>query len=178
MGYPDLAFPETPDAIDDLIAALNDAVGDVVTFERDVLDVERPEDWGAVELVDVVNEYADGKIIDQMYIVDIWASVSDRSSQWLREIESVLASFGDKLRYSLTERAYLHDLKKVMWRWRGELWSLAPAVPAAGSGTEKTDPTSNVPVQQEDNDLDDLPFTDPEEDPEDPDTWPDEDEEA
>ena len=48
MGYPDLAFPETPDAIDDLIAALNDAVGDLVTFERDVLDVERPEDWCAV----------------------------------------------------------------------------------------------------------------------------------
>lgn len=154
MGYPDLSFPETPDAIDDLIAALNDAVGDVLTFERDVLDVERPEDWGAVELVDTVNEYADGRIIDQMYIVDIWASVSDRSSQWLREIESVLASFGDKLRYSLTERAYLHDLKKVMWRWRGELWSLAAE-----------------PVPEDD----ELPFTDPEEDPEDPDTWPEED---
>ena len=154
MGYPDLSFPETPDAIDDLIAALNDAVGDLVTFERDVLDVERPEDWGAVELVDTVNEYADGRIIDQMYIVDIWASVSDRSSQWLREIESVLASFGDKLRYSLTERAYLHDLKKVMWRWRGELWSLAAE-----------------PVPEDD----ELPFTDPEEDPEDPDTWPEED---
>ena len=154
MGYPDLSFPETPDAIDDLIAALNDAVGDVLTFERDVLDVERPEDWGAVELVDTVNEYAAGRIIDQMYIVDIWASVSDRSSQWLREIESVLASFGDKLRYSLTERAYLHDLKKVMWRWRGELWSLAAE-----------------PVPEDD----ELPFTDPEEDPEDPDTWPEED---
>ena len=151
MGYPDLSFPESPDAIDDLIAALNDAVGDVLTFERDVLDVERPEDWGAVELVDTVNEYADGRIIDQMYIVDIWASVGDRSSQWLREIESVLAGFGDKLRYSLTERAYLHDLKKVLWRWRGELWSLA---------------AEPVP--------DELPFTDPEEDPEDPDTWPEE----
>lgn len=166
MGYPDLAFPETPDAIDDLIAALNDAVGDLVTFERDVLDVERPEDWGAVELVDTVNEYADGKIIDQMYIVDIWASVSDRSSQWLREIEQVLAGFGDKLRYSLAERAYLHDLKKVMWRWRGELWTLdAAAAP-------------ETPAEDPDEDLDDLPFTDPEEDPEDPDTWPDEDEEA
>ena len=160
MGYPDLSFPETPDAIDDLIAALNDAVGDVLTFERDVLDVERPEDWGAVELVDTVNEYADGRIIDQMYIVDIWASVGDRSSQWLREIESVLAGFGDKLRYSLTERAYLHDLKKVLWRWRGELWSLA------------AEPAPEVPEEEE---PDELPFTDPEEDPEDPDTWPEED---
>ena len=160
MGYPDLSFPETPDAIDDLIAALNGAVGDVLTFERDVLDVERPEDWGAVELVDTVNEYADGRIIDQMNIVDIWASVGDRSSQWLREIESVLASFGDKLRYSLTERAYLHDLKKVLWRWRGELWSLA------------AEPAPEVPEEEE---PDELPFTDPEEDPEDPDTWPEED---
>ena len=173
MGYPDLSFPETPDAIDDLIAALNEAVGDVLTFERDVLDVERPEDWGAVELVDVVNEYADGKIIDQMYIVDIWASVSDRSSQWLREIESVLASFGDQLRYSLTERAYLHDLKKVMWRWRGELWTLA-AAPAPETPAE--DPDEDLDPTEDP--LDPLPFTDPEEDPEDPDTWPDEDEEA
>lgn len=126
MAYPDLNYPESPDAIDDLIAALNEAVGDELTFERDVLDVERPEDWGAVEMTDVENEIADDKIIDQCFILDIWACVSDRSSEWLQRIERVLASFGGSLNYHLHERGYLHNLKKVLWHWKATLWPTAP----------------------------------------------------
>ncbi len=116
------------DAIDTLIADLNAATGGTLTFERDVLDTDRPEDWGAVELIDTENEYADGRIIDQVLILDIWASVSDRGSDWLRVIEGVLGSYGDLLWYKLTERAYLHDLNKVLWRWKAKLWA-APADP-------------------------------------------------
>ena len=116
------------DAIDTLIADLNAATGGALTFERDVLDTDRPEDWGAVELTGTENEYADGKIIDQVLLLDIWASVSDRGSDWLRKIEGVLGSYGDLLRYKLTERAYLHDLNKVLWRWKAEMWA-APADP-------------------------------------------------
>lgn len=125
----DLEFrkPED-DAIDTLIADLNAATGGALTFERDVLDTDRPEDWGAVELTGTENEYADGKIIDQVLLLDIWASVSDRGSDWLRVIEGVLGGYGDLLRYRLTERAYLHDLNKVLWRWKAELWA-APADP-------------------------------------------------
>lgn len=137
----DLAYGTTPDAIDHLIALLNQEMGDDLTFERDVLDVDRPEDWGAVELTNVVNEYADGHIVDQVYIVDIWAGVSDRESGWLERIEGVLKSYGGHLGYWLKERAYLHDLQKVMWHWECQLWSLeAPEESAAGdaSGSGET----------------------------------------
>ena len=119
----ELYYPDTPDAIDGLIAALNAVtVPEGLAFERDVLDVDRPEDWGAVEMTGVENEYADGEIIDQVYLLDIWAAVSDRSSEWLQRIEAVLAGCGDKLQYRLHERAYLHDLHKVLWRWKATLW--------------------------------------------------------
>ena len=126
----DLEYGTTPDAIDRLIADLNEEMGDDLTFERDVLDVDRPEDWGAVELTGVLNEYADGQVIDQIYKVDVWASVSTRESGWLQRIEGVLKSYGDHLGYYLKERAYLHDLEKVLWRWECQLWSLeAPEDP-------------------------------------------------
>jgi hypothetical protein len=147
----DLAYGTTPDAIDHLIALLNQEMGDDLTFERDVLDVDRPEDWGAVELTNVVNEYADGHIVDQVYIVDIWAGVSDRESGWLERIEGVLKSYGGHLGYWLKERAYLHDLQKVMWHWECQLWSLeapeesAAAGDDAGSGETAGGDASGIP---------------------------------
>lgn len=113
------------DSVDELIEALNAAMGGELTFERDVLDIDRPEDWGAVEMTGVRNEWADGKIIDQCVLIDIWAGVSDRGSEWLSRIEAVLSGFGDRLSYRLHERAWLHDVRKVCWRWKGELWSTA-----------------------------------------------------
>lgn len=124
MGYPDLDFDSTQDAVDTLIADLNQAMGDELTFERDALDVERPDDWGAVEVVDTVNEYADGHCIDQYFVLDIWAGVSDRGSGWLALIEGVLQDAGAS--YTLVQRAYLHDLKKVIWQWRATLDGTPP----------------------------------------------------
>jgi hypothetical protein len=121
----DLEYGETRDAIDLLIERLNAATEGKITFERDVLDVNRPEDWGAVEMTGPAYEYADGKVIDQYYPVDVWASVSDRSSKWLRVIEGAMAGLG--ISYTLVQRSYLHDLNKVMWRWQAQLWSLDPA---------------------------------------------------
>ena len=117
----ELYYPDTPDAIDGLIAALNAVtVPRGLAFERDVLDVDRPEDWGAVEMTGTENEWADGEIIDQVYKLDIWASVSDRSAEWKAVIEDVLRE--QKTAYRLKERAYLHDLNKVLWRWEAQLW--------------------------------------------------------
>ncbi len=137
MAYPDLDFGSTPDAIDALIAALNSAMGNTLTFERDVLDVERPEDWGAVEMTDVINEEADGRIIDQCWEIDLWACVSDRSSEWLQRIETVLAGFGGRMHYHLHERAYLHDLKKVLWRWKLIYWPETPTASPARRGRRR-----------------------------------------
>ena len=116
----DLYYPDTPDAIDGLISALNAATGGSLTFERDVLDVDRPEDWGAVEMTGTENEWADGEIIDQVYKLDIWAAVGDRSAEWRAVIEDVLRE--QKAAYRLKERGYLHDLNKVLWKWEAQLW--------------------------------------------------------
>lgn len=119
----ELYFPDTPDAIDGLIAALNAAaVPEGLAFERDVLDVDRPEDWGAVEFTGTVDEWADGHIIDQMLKLDIWAAVSDRAAQWKDLVEGVLRGYGDRLAWHMKERAYLHDLNKVVWKWEAQLW--------------------------------------------------------
>lgn len=159
---------EERDLIDELIDALNDGV-DQITFDRDVLDTNRPEDWAAVELSGQEDaEWADGQLIDQTLSVDIWVCVSDRGSWPKRQVQAVLKAFCPPrlAGWRLVSRAYLYDLDKVMWRWTVSIdGPLAPAVPADSSGSDEEDPTEAAPVQQEE-ELDELPFTDPEEDPE------------
>jgi hypothetical protein len=149
---------EERDLIDELIDALNDGV-DQITFDRDVLDTNRPEDWAAVELSGQEDaEWADGQLIDQALSVDIWVCVSDRGSWPKRQVQAVLKAFCPPrlAGWRLVSRAYLYDLDKVMWRWTVSI----------------DGPLAMDPEEEEEEDLDELPFTDPEEDPEDEDTWP------
>ena len=142
---------EERDLIDSLIDALNDGV-DGITFDRDVLDTNRPEDWAAVELSGEDGaEWADGNLIDQALNVDVWVCVSDRGSWPKRQVQAVLKAFCAEIQagWRFVARAYLYDLNKVMWHWTVSI---------------------DGPLADE---LDELPFTDPEEDPEDEDTWPD-----
>ena len=119
--WPELLAGEA-DTIDTLIARLNAATAESgLVFEKDALDIERPEDWGAVELVNTKDEWADGKIIDRTYVLDVWAAVSDRGSDWLGKVEQVFLEYGDLIWYRLAERGYLHDVKKSLWRWRVEI---------------------------------------------------------
>lgn len=119
--WPELLAGEA-DTIDTLIARLNAATAESgLVFEKDALDIERPEDWGAVELVNTKDEWADGKIIDRTYVLDVWAAVSDRGSDWLGKVEQVFLDYGDLIWYRLAERGYLHDVKKSLWRWRVEI---------------------------------------------------------
>ncbi len=107
------------DLIDALIDALNDGVPDV-TFDRDVLDTNRPEDWAAVELTGQDESlWADGHLIDQSLTIDIWVCVSDRGSGVKREVQDVLKDFCAEwhIGWKLVSRNYLYDLDKVMWRW-------------------------------------------------------------
>ncbi len=142
---------EERDLIDELIDALNDGV-DQITFDRDVLDTNRPEDWAAVELSGQEDaEWADGQLIDQTLSVDIWVCVSDRGSWPKRQVQAVLKAFCPPrlAGWRLVSRAYLYDLDKVMWRWTVSI-----------DGPLAEDP------EEEEEELDELPFTDPEEDPE------------
>ena len=107
------------DLIDALIDALNDGVPDV-TFERDVLETNRPEDWAAVELTGQDEaEWADGCLIDQSLTIDIWVCVSDRGSGIKRQVQEVLKDFCGQWQtgWRLVSRNYIYDLDKVVWRW-------------------------------------------------------------
>lgn len=142
---------EERDLIDELIDALNDGV-DQITFDRDVLDTNRPEDWAAVELSGQDDaEWADGQLIDQALSVDIWVCVSDRGSWPKRQVQAVLKAWCPPrlAGWRLVSRAYLYDLDKVMWRW-----------------TVSIDGPLAADSEEEEEELDELPFTDPEEDPE------------
>ena len=149
------------DRIDDLIDALNDGV-DGITFDRDVLDTNRPDDWGAVELTgDDDADWADGTMIDQTVTADIWICVSDRGSWPKRSVQRVLKEFCPEIvaGWRFVNRAYLYDLDKVMWHWTVSIdGPLAPedpedeepAVPADSSGDEEADEPDEEPGTQED----------------------------
>lgn len=140
------------DLIDALIDALNDGV-EGVTFERDVLETNRPEDWGAVELSGQDDgEWADGTLVDQVLTADVWVCLNDRGSRVKRQVQAVLQAFCGEIQagWRLVGRAWLYDLNKVMWHWAVTIdGPLAMAL--AGNADDGTD---------------ELPFTDPEEDPE------------
>ena len=76
------------DLIDQLIDDLNDGV-DGITFDRDVLDTDRPDDWGAVELTGGVEEWADGQMVDQETSADVWVCVSEKGTRVKRQVQRV-----------------------------------------------------------------------------------------
>ena len=113
------------DLIDLLIDALNDGVLGI-TFDRDVLDTNRPDDWAAVELTGSEDEWADGRMVDQVLRCDIWVCLSDRGSGIRDEVQAVLQAFSENwlMGWSFTQRNYLYDLDKVIWKWQATLWGV------------------------------------------------------
>lgn len=182
----ELEWSPNPDAVDALIEALNAETQGELTFERDALDIDRPEDWGAVEIVGApYMDWADGHLIEQYYEIDLWICVHDRAAWWRNRIQGVLARFAQdhELTYGLAERGYLHNLGKVMWRWKLGLSDLADEPETDTDEDEEPDDTDDTdpgdtgetgePGEEADPEAD--PWEDPEEDPEedpDEDDWP------
>ena len=113
------------DLIEQLIDQLNDGVPDV-TFDRDALVTDRPDDWGAVELTgEDDSEWADGGMIDQVLAADIWVCTSSKGSRIKRKVQAVLRAFGleHDAGWKLISRNYIYDLDKVVWRWRVTMWA-------------------------------------------------------
>ena len=113
------------DLIDQLIDDLNDGVEDV-TFERDVLETNRPDDWAAVELTgEGESDWADGIETDQTLNIDIWVCVSNRGSRVKRKVQRVLRDFCAEYDggWKLVSRNYIYDLDKVIWRWTVNVWA-------------------------------------------------------
>ena len=114
------------DLIDTLIDALN-AGGTDVTFSRDVLETNRPEAWGAVELTGDDNpDWGDGSMVDQEVCADLWVCTPDRGSQIKRRVQKVLKEFAAEydIGWRFKRRNYLYDLDKVMYQWT--LWMFCP----------------------------------------------------
>ena len=144
------------DLIDDLIDQLNDGV-DQVTFDRDVLDTDRPDDWGAVELTgQESSDWADGAMIEQELTADVWVCAGSRKTRIKRQVQQVLAGFCRATGggWTLKARAYLYDLDKVMWRW------VVTAYAPLYQEPEDEEPEDDFPEGNDDPD----PDGDPEED--------------
>ena len=111
---------EERDIVDELIDDLNDGV-ESIQFERDVLETDRPEDWGAVEVTGQGNaDWGDGNMTDQEITADVWVCLSGHGSKVKRDVQRVLKAFGGghDIGWKLVNRAYLYDLNKVMWHWQ------------------------------------------------------------
>lgn len=110
---------EERDLIDQLIDDLNDGVTGVI-FDRDLIDTNRPGDWGAVFLGGEDDaEWADGHMVDQNLAIRVWAVVSDRGSGVKRQVQAVLKTFCDTWRtgWRFVSRTYASDLDKFEWCW-------------------------------------------------------------
>lgn len=110
---------EERDLIDQLIDDLNDGV-DGVIFDRDLIDTNRPGDWGAVFLTGEDDaEWADGHMVDQNLAIRVWAVVSGRGSGVKRQVQAVLKTFCATWRtgWRFVSRTYASDLEKFEWCW-------------------------------------------------------------
>lgn len=110
---------EERDLIDQLIDDLNDGVTGVI-FDRDLIDTNRPGNWGSVFLAGQDDaDWADGHLIDQVLAVDVWAIVSDRGSGVKRAVQAVLKQFCEDhgIGWRFMSRTYAADLDKFEWRW-------------------------------------------------------------
>ena len=157
---------EERDLIDQLIDDLNDGVPGVI-FDRDVIDTNRPGDWGSVFLAGQDDaDWADGHLIDQVLAVDVWAIVSDRGSGVKRAVQAVLKQFCEDhgIGWRFVSRTYAADLDKFEWRWSlsvdGPL--LDAADPEDEDEPDETEPTE--PADPENGDEPDETDPDDEED--------------
>lgn len=108
------------DRVDQLIDILNRDVSGVV-FDRDAIDVDRPEDWGAVELrPDAKQQWADGHLVGEAHRLDVYLCVSDREADWAEKVNSAFLAFDDEvddIGWQLADRGYLPELDRILWRW-------------------------------------------------------------
>ena len=151
---------ESQDLIDELIDCLNDGV-DGVIFDRDVLDTNRPEDWAAVELTGQDDsEWADGQLIDQVLTADIWVCLSGRGSGIKREVQAVLREFGKTHDIGWMLKSRNYLYDLDKVMWRWVVTLYAPLYTEPEEDPEEPEDTETDPFEETE--------AEPEEDPE----WP------
>ena len=130
------------DKIDVLIEQLNLAMGGTIEFDRDAVDADRPEEWGAVELRrDAEILWADGKPIDVQYLANIYLSIEDRESDLLARVNEALDACDGlfPIVWQMTDRVWLPDIERALWAWSVRIWGpleWPDDEETAGGGTE------------------------------------------
>lgn len=126
------------DQIDELIDTLNDACPGIV-FERDALEVNRPEDWAAVEMTGSESQWADGVMVDQVLKCEVWVCLNDRRAGVRKRVQAALARFSaaheGTVGWEFTQRAYMYELDKVVWKWT--VWMDGPIDDATWPGEQE-----------------------------------------
>lgn len=131
------------DKIDALIDALNAALPEI-PFGRDAMELDTPENWGAVEMTGGRPFTADGRVIDMVYVCSVWAVTQDRSTETMDRVQDVLEEFAEEYgcKWQFPQRNWLQDIDRVGWQWTVqipgpmEIEAEAGAAEDAGTDTE------------------------------------------
>lgn len=113
------------DKIDAMIQRLNIAMDGRIEFDRDAVDTDRPEEWGAVALrKDQEILWADGRPIDTQYLADIYLSVSDRESEMIERVNDAMDFLDGEfpIVWKLNDRVWLADIERALWIWNVRIW--------------------------------------------------------
>jgi len=129
------------DKIDVIIEQLNLAMDGRIEFDRDAVDADRPEEWGAVELRrDAEIQWADGKPIDTQYLANIYLSIEDRESDLLGRVNEALEACDElfPITWQMADRVWLPDIERALWAWTVRIWGPMEWTDgtAADTGTE------------------------------------------
>ena len=110
------------DRIDEMLWYLRRALPEV-TWDRDAVSEYAPDNVGAVEFAGTHAFYADGQMIAQAAMIDVWLVVtSSAAGAYMDRVQAVLQrlSENDDFAWSLPERKYSANIDQVIWRWRCE----------------------------------------------------------
>lgn len=109
----------TVDAIDEIVAKLNTIEG--IEFVRDAWVNKAPDNYGVVELPGESRQlWADGHLLDSIWMVRITAYVTDGDDTWAGDINEKLEELEADGKVELTHtigRNFNYEVGKVEWVW-------------------------------------------------------------
>lgn len=104
------------DQLKDLLAT---ATG--ISFAVDAWKNQAPTDYGVVELTgEDRGEWADGRMIDQSFTVQITIYVAGSSQKWKDKVQGALEAIDAG--YKLLQHAYLADIERNCWQWTATVY--------------------------------------------------------
>lgn len=109
------------DRIDEMLWYLRRELPEV-TWDRDAVSEDAPDNVGAVEFAGTRAMWADDAMIEQTAVIDVWLLVRGSGTEYLERVQKVLRKLAeyDDLVWFLPERRYSANVDQVIWRWRCE----------------------------------------------------------